>query len=85
MPEHEPLDIDAQDTVRSKPEARAARDERGRPHAPGAAPGVHNLDGAADATQAASDAQVLERLANPSQPIPPNRQRTGDPPAKPEA
>ena len=80
MPDHEPLDIaDKDDERRRKPEARAAREEGTTPAGLDTAK-RGSADVRSDAAEAASEPMVLERLPE-SGPVPPGKERTGDPPA----
>jgi hypothetical protein len=82
MPDHEPLDIASKDTDRAeKPEARAARLEGTTPTGLDTQTHTSTANMRSDDAQAASEPMDLQRLPE-SNPPPPGRQRTGDPPAK---
>jgi len=81
MPEHEPLDIASKDSERSeKPEARAARTEGTTPTGLDSRTHASSANTHSDDAQAASEPMDLQRLPE-TNPPPPGKQRTGDPPA----
>ncbi len=81
MAEHEPLDIASKDNDQAdKSEARAARLEADRPQGLQPQAKANSANIPSDDAQVASEPMELQRLPYDG-PIPPGRQRTGDPPA----
>lgn len=86
MPDHEPLEIGDEDTLSGeKHESRAGRASAVSPGGTDtAAAGTHSPTVPTDTTDAAGEAQTLQRLPDEvASPPPPGRQRTGDLPATP--